>query len=52
MSIITGKLKVSMKQLNTLSTEQLSNNLNALRMTYNNLDEFYMVELNSLLDDF
>ena len=32
-----------------LSTEQLSTKLNTLRMTYNNLEEFYIAQLNSLL---
>jgi len=35
-----------------LPTEQLSTKLDALAMTYNNLDEFYIVQPNSLLDNF
>ena len=34
------------------ATKQLSTKHNALRMTYNNLDDFYIVQLNILLDDF
>jgi len=49
MSLIESKHEAAKYMCYQPSTEQLSTKLNALRMT--DLDEFYIVQLNSLLDE-